>query len=114
MERGTSKGSLEDAGGFYNNLFKIRRYAPSQTWMVGDSVRLKDIIVNYTPVRGCAILSWNNGAEGVPSLCHSGNRGGFGFVDGSARALGGNQMHDVYPAFQEWVLPGNVRVVSLN
>ena len=113
MERDGSAGGRGNPGGIYNNIFKTRRQAASQTWMVGDSLLRADIIPDAKPTpKTCAILSWNNGAEGVASLRHA-NRGSFGFVDGSARSLGTNQMHDIYPKFEEWFLGDLVRVYSL-
>ena len=115
MERDGSASGRGNAGGKYNNLFKIRsQKGASQVWMVGDSVRRADLVgtePSPTP-RTCAILSWNNGGEGLASLRHSA-RGSFGFIDGSARMLGTNQMHDVHPKFEEWFLNDLVRVYSL-
>ena len=111
IERDGSKSAVETAGGFYNNIFKTRKQ-PSQTWIVGDSSRYEDISPVPKPAHHtCAILSWNNGGEGIASLRHA-NRGGFGFIDGSARLLGQNQMHEVLPRLQEWCL-GEVTKIRL-
>lgn len=109
IEREDSKRA--DAAGFYGNVLKARKVAASITWLVGDSIRAK----NATAIelgQHCAILSWNNGAEGLPSLRHN-NQGNFGFADGSGRALNAGKMHHVYPQFEEWYLLDAIKVTQM-
>lgn len=111
LNRNIERNDRVNAGGYYGNVLKARKEAASRTWLVGDSIRA----VNATAIslgQTCAILSWNNGAEGLASLRHS-RRGNFGFVDGSARALGEGDMHKVYPKFEEWFLFDAIRVTQL-
>ncbi len=111
LNRNIERDDRATAGGFYNNILKARKDAASRTWLVGDSIRA----VNATAIalnQTCAMLSWNNGAEGLASLRHN-RHGNFGFVDGSARALGEGDMHNVYPRFEEWFLFDAIRVTQL-
>lgn len=110
LNRNIERDDRANAGGFYSNIFKARQEPTSQTWLIGDSVRNVASVVSLS--RGHAILSWNNGGAGLAALRHS-QRGNFGFVDGSARALGQGGMHEVYPSFEEWYLADQVKITSL-
>ncbi len=114
IERDGSAAGRGNSGGVYNNLFKTRQQAASITWLVGDSNLRADVVGSTPGMQGktCTILSWNNGAEGLGGLRHA-NRGNFGFVDGGARALGGGQMHEVHPKFEEWILADSTRILML-
>ncbi|MBS1372237.1 MAG: prepilin-type N-terminal cleavage/methylation domain-containing protein [Lentisphaeria bacterium] len=106
IERNVNKKG--DSAGFYNNILKSRRQAASITWLVGDSIRAnKQLAIDLGQT--CAILSWNNGAEGIASLRHS-RKGNFGFVDGSARPIGEDKVHGIHPQLEEWFLYDAMRV----
>ena len=107
MDRDSSRRS-EPAGGVPNNILKQRRQAASITWLVGDSIRAsKQAAIDLGQT--CAILSWNSGAEGLTSLRHS-RKGNMGFVDGSARAIGEDMVHNIHPQLEEWFLYDSIRV----
>jgi len=111
LNRNIERNDRATAGGFYNNILKARKDAASRTWLVGDSIKA-DSQAAIDLERTCAILSWNNGGGGIASLRHN-KHGNFGFVDGSARALGEGNMHDVYPRFEQWFLYDAIRVTQL-
>jgi len=111
LNRNIERDDRPNAGGFYGNVLKARKEAASRTWLVGDSIRA-DSQAAIDLARTYAILSWNNGGGGIASLRHN-RHGSFGFVDGSARALGEGDMHNVYPRFEQWFLFDAIRVTQL-
>lgn len=108
MTRGSSKDRIENASGYYINIYALDKLrengkqipVPSSTWLIGDSIMRKT--AGTADVTSCAILSWNNGTEGIPSLRHN-KQCNMGFLDGSASANGANKMHTIFPQIQQWV-----------
>lgn len=111
LNRNVDRDDRVTPGGFYSNIYKIRTQAPSITWLVGDSIRAKNA-TSIALKQPCAILSWNNGSEGIVSLRHS-MQANLGFVDGSARPNSVTRMHRIYPQFEEWFLNDTVMIVAL-
>lgn len=111
LNRNIERDNRDNPGGFYSNIYAARKLAPSITWLVGDSIRAKNA-TSIALKQTCAILSWNNGGEGIFSLRHN-LQGNLGFVDGSVRPNDMTKTHRINPQFEEWFLNDAVMIVSL-
>ena len=108
LNRNMARNNRDNAAGFYVNIYALDKLretgkqtlSPSITWLVGDSIMRST--AGAANVTSCAILSWNNGGEGLPSLRHS-RQANMGFLDGSARSTGADKMHKIHPQIEEWV-----------
>ena len=99
---------IEDNSGYYVNIYTAipKKYSPSIVWLTGDSLHVKDM--SPSRVKGLAVLSWNTGKEGLPSLRHS-RRANFGYLDGSVRPTGAEHMAKIFPRILEWYYNESVR-----
>ena len=113
----TRDGSkIGNPGGLYVNVYtnsKVRKNSPSRVWLLGDGVdaRKGDDEIGNNPWKSFSIMSWNIQGEGFIS-CHHNRLANLGFLDGSARGISSEKMHDIFPQPNKWYVSDVVPVRS--
>ena len=113
----TRDGSkIGNPGGLYINVHtnaKVRKHSPARVWLLGDGVdaRKGDDEIGNNPWKSFSMMSWNIQGEGFIS-CHHGRLANLGFLDGSARGISSEKMHDIFPQPNKWYVSDVVPVRS--
>ena len=115
----TRDGSkLGNPGGLYINIYtnpRVRKHSPSTVWLLGDGVDARSADKQTReitpPWKSYSVMSWNIQGEGFIS-CHHNRLANLGFIDGSARGISSERMHDIFPQPNLWYVNDVVPILS--